>query len=104
MTAARWYDGLTDPHCPAGSAADAALNEEVGSDAWWECVDKANYQNSAHLSEEERQGLTDFRRRVPLEERIRLGIKYLAFEASHVTDVERKEKDPDAYIKDNQGA
>ena len=25
MTAARWYDGLTDPHCPAGSAADAAL-------------------------------------------------------------------------------
>ena len=25
MTAARWYNGLTDPHCPAGSAADAAL-------------------------------------------------------------------------------
>jgi hypothetical protein len=24
MTAARWYDGLTDPHCPADSAADAA--------------------------------------------------------------------------------
>ena len=24
MTAARWYGGLTDPHCPAGSATDAA--------------------------------------------------------------------------------
>ena len=93
-----------DDHNKIANAADAALNEEVGSDAWWKCVDKANYQNSAHLSEEERQGLTDFRRRVPLEKRIALGIKYLAFEADHVTNVEREEKDPDAYIEENEAA
>jgi len=93
-----------DDHNKIANAADAALNEEVGSDAWWACVDKANYQNSAHLSEEERQGLTDFRRRVPLEKRIELGLKYLAFEADNVTNVEREEKDPDAYIEENEAA
>ena len=41
---------------------------------------------------------------MPLEKRIALGIKYLAFEADHVTNVEREEKDPDAYIKENEAA
>ena len=38
-----------DDHNKITNAADAALNEKVGSDAWWECVDKANPEH-AHLS------------------------------------------------------
>ena len=51
--AARYFGNVTAP--VHRRDLKLALNEEVGSDAWWKCVDKANYQNSAHLSEEERQ-------------------------------------------------
>ena len=90
-----------DDHNKIANAAESAMKEEVGSDAWWKCVDECNRQNSKHLSEEERQGLTDFRRRVPLEERVSLGLQYLAFESEHSGSYQRKEKDPDEYIKEN---
>jgi hemerythrin superfamily protein len=96
-------DDAIDDHNKIGEAAESADEHEVGSDAWWKCVDQANYQNSKHMSEEERQGLTDFRRRVPLEERVALGIKYLAFESQHPR-YQREEKDPDAYIRKNEDA
>ena len=97
-------DDAIDDHNKIADAARAAKEHGVGSDAWWEAVDKANYQNSKHLSEEERQGLTDFRRHVPLDERIALGVKYLAFESAHSGHYERKDKDPDQYIKENEDA
>ncbi|WP_120716128.1 hemerythrin domain-containing protein [Tsuneonella amylolytica] len=94
-------DDAIDDHNKISEAAEAAMKEKPGSDAWWKCVDKCNYHNSEHLSEEERQGLTDFRRRVPLKERVRLGLQYLAFEAEHSGEFEREEKDPDTYIEEN---
>lgn len=97
-------DDAIEDHNKIAEAAEAALKEEVGSDAWWKCVDQCNYQNSKHMSEEERQGLTDFRRRVPREERVRLGLQYLAFEAAHSGEYRRQEKDPDTYIKENETA
>ena len=97
-------DDAIDDHNKIADAARAAKEHGVGSDQWWEAVDKANYQNSKHLSEEERQGLTDFRRNVPLEERIALGVKYLAFESAHSGHYERKDKDPDQFIKENEDA
>ena len=97
-------DDAIDDHNKIADAARAAKEHGVGSEAWWEAVDKANYQNSKHLSEEERQGLTDFRRHVPLEERIALGVKYLAFESAHSGHYERADKDPDQYIKENEDA
>ncbi len=96
-------DDAIDDHNKIAEAAEEAAGHEVGSKPWWECVDQANYKNSKHMSEEERQGLTDFRRHVPLEERVALGIKYLAFEAEH-TRYQREEKDPDAYIRENEDA
>lgn len=90
-----------DDHNKIAEAADEAAKHEPGSDKWWEAVDKANYQNSAHLAEEERQGLTDFRRHVPLEERVKLGVQFLAFESEHSGHYKREEKDPDDYIKEN---
>ena len=97
-------DDAIDDHNKIADAARAAKEPGVGSDQWWEAVDKANYQNSKHLSEEERQGLTDFRRNVPLEERIALGVKYLAFESAHSGHYEREDKDPDQFIKKNEDA
>ena len=90
-----------DDHNKIAEAADKAMNAEVGSEEWWEAVDEANLQNSKHLSEEERQGLTDFRRSVPLEERVRLAVKYLAFESEHSGEFHRKKRDPETYIEKN---
>ncbi len=96
-------DAIGD-HNDIAEAAEEADKHEVGSAKWWDCVDQCNRNNSVHLSEEERQGLTDFRRRVPAEERRKLGIRYLAFEAEHSGSYERAEKDPDEYIEEHQAA
>lgn len=96
-------DAIGD-HNDIAEAAEKADGHSVGSDKWWECVDQCNRNNSVHLSEEERQGLTDFRRRVSADERRKLGIKYLAFEAEHSGSYTREEKDPDKYIEDHQAA
>ena len=93
-------DAIED-HNKIAEALEAATKHEPDSPAWWEAVDKANCQNSEHMAEEERQGLTDFRRTVPLEQRVRLAVDYLAFESAHATDYQRREKDPDTYIAQN---
>ena len=103
-SASETTEDAIDDHNKIEKAAEAAKEHAVGSDGWWKAVDQANLQNSKHLSEEERQGLTDFRRQVPLEERVKLGVQYLAFELSHVSGFERKEKDPDTYIEQHENA
>ena len=97
-------DDAIGDHNKIAKAAEAAKEHGVGSDAWWKAVDETNLQNSKHMSEEERQGLSDFRRHVPLEERIELGIKYLAFESKHSGHYERTDKDPEQYIEENENA
>lgn len=94
-------DDAIGDHNKITDAANSTDDHDVGSDEWWACVDKTNLANSKHMSEEERQGLTDFRRRVPLDERVKLGIAYLAFELAHEDHYERKDKDPETYIEKN---
>ena len=94
-------DDAIDDHNKIARAAENAAKHNPGSDAWWDAVNQANLQNSKHMSEEERQGLTDFRRHVPLEERVRLGVQYRAFESAHEDHYERREKDPDTYIEEH---
>ena len=96
-------DAIED-HNEIAEAMEAAARLTVGSDEWWEQVDKANVANSKHLSEEERQGLPDFRRRVSPDLRCALGVKYLAFQSAHDADYKREKKDVDAYIKANETA
>ena len=96
-------DAIED-HNKIAAAAEEALKHTPGSKAWWEAVDKCNCANSEHMSEEERQGLTDFRRTVPLKTRVELAIQYLAFESANEDDYEREEKDVDAYIEENEKA
>ena len=62
---------------------------------------KANEENSDHMGEEERQGLTDFRRTASLQTRHDLAVAFAAFEAAHITGVRPVDKDPKAYIAEH---
>ena len=55
------------------------------------------------MAEEERQGLTDFRRHADLELRHRLGVEFLQFESEHLTGdgVVPIDRDVDAYVLEN---
>lgn len=91
-------DAIED-HNKLRNAVKAVGKYPVGTGAWIEAVGKANVVNSKHMGEEERQGLTDFRRHAPLQTRHALAIKFAAFEASHITGVKPVNKDPEAYVE-----
>lgn len=94
-------DAIRD-HNKIRDAAKAVDRHEVGSDAWFEAVAKADLENSEHMSEEERQALADFRCNASLEQRHRLGVKFLAFIAENPTGVKAVDKDPSQYVQDPQ--
>lgn len=90
-------DAITD-HNKLRDAVKAVEGHAVGSPDWIEAVGRANVVNSKHMGEEERQGLTDFRRTASLQVRHDLGVKYAAFQARHITGVKPVNKDVEAYI------
>ena len=96
-------DAIED-HNDIRDTASAVEKEQVGSDAWFEAVGKCNKANGDHMAEEERQGLTDFRRHASLEERHALGVRFAAFEAQHLQGVEPVDKDPKQWVKDHAKA
>jgi len=93
-------DAIED-HNKLRDAVKAVDKYPVGSGAWIEAVGKANVVNSKHMGEEERQGLTDFRRHAPIARRHELAVQFAAFEAEHITGVRPVNKDPEAYIEAN---
>ncbi|MFG1922105.1 hemerythrin domain-containing protein [Cryptosporangium sp. NPDC048952] len=78
-----------------------AGKHEVGSDGWWDGVNKAREANDEHMGEEEHEGLADFRRRADLETRHRIAVTFAAYEAANVTGVPIVDKDPDEYVDEN---
>ncbi len=83
---------------------DTAANvdqQELGSEEWFEAVAAANKANSDHMAEEERQGLTDFRRHADLALRHRLGVQFICFDNAHLTGVEPVDLDVDDYVLEN---
>ena len=70
-----------DDHNDIRDAVTEAGRHPVGSDAWYATVAGANADNGDHMAEEEREGLTDFRRLAGLTERHRLAVAFAAFEA-----------------------
>lgn len=90
-------DAITD-HNTLRDAVKAVDGHPVGSKAWIAAVGEANVVNSKHMGEEERQGLTDFRRNVSLRDRHDLGVRYAAFQARQITGVKPVNKDVEAYI------
>lgn len=91
-------DAIED-HNKIRDTAAAVDRFEVGSKEWFAAVGKANEANSHHMAEEERQGLTDFRRRATLEERHALGVRFIAFETKHLDGVQPVNKDADRYVR-----
>ncbi len=94
-------DAISD-HNDIRDAVAAVADHEVGTDGWYDAVTAANEANGDHMAEEEREGLTDFRRNVSLQLRHDLAVSFAAFEADHVTGVKAVDKDPQEYIDENE--
>lgn len=93
-------DAIHD-HNDLRDAVAAVGKHDVGSDDWYEAIAAANEANGDHMAEEEREGLTDFRRHASLQTRHDLGVAFAAFEAFHVTGVKPVDKDPQEYIDEH---
>ncbi|WP_406813546.1 hemerythrin domain-containing protein [Mycobacterium sp. M23085] len=79
-------------------AADAAA---VGSEQWWAAVGRTRQANDDHMAEEEREGLSDFRRNAPVGLRDALGRQYSEFMAEHPTTegLPIVDRDPRRYVE-----
>lgn len=96
-------DAIED-HNEIRDTAAAVDKEQVGSEKWFDAVGACNKANGDHMAEEERQGLTDFRRHASLQERHDLAVKFATFEAQHLGGVEPIDKDPEQWVKDHAPA
>jgi hypothetical protein len=93
-------DAIKD-HNEIRDAVAAVGRHAPGTDAWLAAIARANEANSDHMGEEERQGLTDFRRNVDLETRHRLGILFVAFESRHRGGIVAEDIGPEAYVREH---
>jgi hypothetical protein len=93
-------DAIKD-HNEIRDTAAAVDKQELGSPEWFKGVAAANKANSDHMAEEERQGLTDFRRHSDLGLRHRLGVEFIAFDMAHLTGVKPVDLDVDDYVLEN---
>ncbi len=73
----------------------------IGTDEWWAAVGRTRVANDDHMSEEEREGLSDFRRNAPAGLREALGSQFSEFMAQHPTTegLEITDRDPQAYVE-----
>ena len=93
-------DAIED-HNDIRDTGKAVDKHAVGTAKWFDAIGKCNKANGDHMAEEERQGLTDFRRHASVEERHALGIRFIAFEADHRMGVKPVDKDPKQWVKDH---
>ncbi len=82
--------------------ADAA---RIGTEEWWAAVARTRSANDDHMGEEERDGLSDFRRSAPIGLREALGRQYSEFMAEHPTTegLSIVDRDPERYVEDVEG-
>ena len=78
----------------------AVAGHPVGGDGWYAAVAAVNLANSDHMAEEEREGLTDFRRLAGLTLRHDLAVAFTAFEVRHFAGVPPVDKDPASYVRE----
>ena len=90
-------DAIKD-HNEIRDAAAKVDETEPGSGEWFDAVARANKANGDHMAEEERQGLTDFRRHSDLELRHRLAVEFVRFTSDHLTGVKPVDLNVDAYV------
>jgi len=92
-------DAIHD-HNEIRDAVTEVARHQVGTDAWYAAVAAANLANSDHMAEEEREGLTDFRRLAGLQRRHDLAVAFAAYEARNYAGVPAVDKDPAAYVRE----
>ena len=93
-------DAIHD-HNEIRDAIAGVSGQVVGSTEWQRAVAHVNEVNSDHMAEEERQGLTDFRRHIELEERHTMAVAFVAFESEHAGGIAAHDRDPEQYIREN---
>ena len=96
---AETLDAIHD-HNDIRDAIVAVAGHQVGSGEWFAAIGAVNVANGDHMAEEEREGLTDFRRHAGLQLRHALAVAFAAFEASHFAGVPPVDKDPAAYVRE----
>ena len=96
---AETLDAIHD-HKDIRDAIVAVAGHQVGSGEWYAAIGAVNVANGDHMAEEEREGLTDFRRHAGLQLRHALAVAFAAFEASHFAGVPPVDKDPAAYVRE----
>jgi hypothetical protein len=89
-----------DDHNDIRDAISAVGTHQAGTDEWLAAVAAANLANSDHMAEEEREGLTDFRRLAGLQQRHDLAIAFAAFEAANFAGITPVDKDPASYVRE----
>jgi len=94
-------DAIHD-HNEIRDAIAAVDGHDVGSVDWLRAIAEVNEVNSDHMAEEERQGLTDFRRHVDREERHRIAVRFAAFEAEHAGGITPHDEDPEQYVEEHR--
>jgi hypothetical protein len=74
----------------------------VGTEEWCAAVSRTRSANDDHMAEEEREGLSDFRRHAPIGLREALGRQYSEFMAEHPTTegLPIVDRDPEGYVED----
>ena len=92
-------DAIHD-HNEIRDAVAEVARHQVGTDEWFAAVAGANLANSDHMGEEEREGLTDFRRLASLTRRHQLAVAFAAFEARNYAGVQPVDKDPEVYVEE----
>lgn len=92
-------DAIRD-HNEIRDAVAEVARHAVGSDGWFAAVAAANLANSDHMAEEEREGLTDFRRLAGLQQRHDLAVAFAAYQARNYAGVPAVDKDPERYVSE----
>jgi hypothetical protein len=91
-------DAIGD-HNEIRDSITAVAGHETGSPGWHSAIATVNQANGDHMAEEEREGLTDFRRAASLQLRHELALAFATFEARHFAGVQPVDKDPAAYVR-----
>src|SRR6266536_3235116 len=92
-------DAIHD-HNEIRDAVTDVARHQVGTDEWFGAVAAANLANSDHMAEEEREGLTDFRRLASLQRRHQLAVAFTAYEARNYAGAVAVDKDPVGYVRE----
>ena len=92
-------DAIHDHNDIRDAVAEVARHP-VGSDGWYDAVAAANLANSDHMAEEEREGLTDFRRLASLQRRHDLAVAFAAYEARNYAGITPHDRDPSEYVRE----